>query len=243
MFDVLTTQSPMPPHPVGEALFRKAAAVSGSRRCVMAFSNGKDAVAAWLALRDRFEVVAYYMELVPGLSFIEESLTYYERFFGTAIVRVPHPSVLRMVNQAVYQSPARLPLLDELAIKVRAYETINDDMKKRHGWDKKVLTATGLRIQDSLMRRTNIRSHGPIALGVRKWYPVWDWSMDHMVRAFRHANVKLPVDYRIFGRSFDGLAGYYLLPIRKHFPSDYRKIVELYPMIEAEVVRYERWAA
>lgn len=41
---------------------------------LLGFSGGKDAIAAWLALRsDGFCVLPYHMTLVPGMSFVEES--------------------------------------------------------------------------------------------------------------------------------------------------------------------------
>ena len=53
------------------------------KKTLLAFSCGKDAVAAWLAIRDRFdEVIPYYLYLVPHLEFVDESIDYYERFFG-----------------------------------------------------------------------------------------------------------------------------------------------------------------
>ena len=41
-------------------------------------------------------------------------------------------------------------------------------------------------------------------------------------------------------RSFSGIHAGYLLPIKKHAPKDYRKILEWFPLIEAECWRYER---
>lgn len=236
----LTTSSPMPPHPVGLALFRRVHQLTKSRRALIAFSNGKDSIAAWLAMRDHFEVVPYFLEAVPGLEFIEDGLTYYERFFGTKIIRVPHPSVLRMLRECVFQPPERVEVIDSLDIRPPSYEAINEAVKQRVGWSAEPLCATGLRISDNLLRRTAIRRHGPITLGVRKFYPVWDWSIDHMVKQFNRAGIQLPVDYRMFGRSFDGLSAYYLLPIRKHFPRDYQRILDLYPLAEVIVRRAEK---
>lgn len=55
-------------------------------KSLLAFSCGKDAVAAWLAIREHFdEVVPYYLYLVPALDFVNESIDYYERYFGTKI--------------------------------------------------------------------------------------------------------------------------------------------------------------
>ena len=75
---------------------------------LLAFSTGKDAVAAWLAIREHFDAVhPYYLYIVPGLEFVDESLDYYERFFGVRIARLPHPSLHRMLNNFVFQPPER----------------------------------------------------------------------------------------------------------------------------------------
>lgn len=56
-------------------------------KTLLAFSTGKDAIAAWLAIREHFdEVIPYYLYLIPDLEFVEESLAYYEKFFGTKII-------------------------------------------------------------------------------------------------------------------------------------------------------------
>lgn len=79
---------------------------------LLAFSTGKDAIAAWLALREKFDAVhPYYLYLVPGLEFVEESLDYYERFFGTKIVRLPHPSLHRWLNSFTFQPPERVAVI------------------------------------------------------------------------------------------------------------------------------------
>jgi hypothetical protein len=64
--------------PYGQALFGKVKKHNGER-ALLSFSAGKDALAAALALREHYEeVVPFYMYLVPGLPFVEESLDYYE---------------------------------------------------------------------------------------------------------------------------------------------------------------------
>lgn len=232
----------MPPHPVGLDLIRKVQAVQGGdRRTLLAFSNGKDGIAAWLAIRDHFEVVPYYLGIVPGLEFIEQSLDYYERLFGAKIIRLVHPAFWRMLNSFVYQPPTRVDLIQGLRLTEPAYRTLTDDIRKSVGWPAGVLTATGLRIADNMLRRIAIKKHGPISTGAKNWYPIWDWSIDHMVTQFRRAGVKLPIDYRMFGRSFDGLAGYYLVPIKKYFPRDFQRICEFFPLAEAEYRRHVKW--
>ena len=75
--------------PTGEEVIGQVRAAC--QDTLLAFSAGKDAIAAWLAIRPHFErVIPYYLYLVPGLEFVEESLAFYERFFGAKIARLPH---------------------------------------------------------------------------------------------------------------------------------------------------------
>lgn len=74
----------------------------------LAFSPGKDSLAAWLALRDAgVEVAPFHLYLVPDLEFVDESLAAYERFFDTRIPRLPHPSLYRWLNVLMSQPPGR----------------------------------------------------------------------------------------------------------------------------------------
>src|ERR1700756_266835 len=79
---------------------------------ILGFSTGKDALAAYLALRPVFErVMLYYLYLVPGLEFVEDSLRYFEQALGTTILRLPHPSLYRMLRNLVFQPPERWRLI------------------------------------------------------------------------------------------------------------------------------------
>ena len=40
----------------------------------------------------------------------------------------------------------------------------------------------------------------------------------------------LPVDYEMFGRSFDGIDYRFISPIKERFPDDYARILEWFPM-------------
>ena len=84
------------------------------RPCVLAFSAGKDSIAAWLALRELgIEVRPVYKFLVPGLAFVERSLAYYESHFGVPIARVPHPSLFRWLRILTFQAPEHCRILEE----------------------------------------------------------------------------------------------------------------------------------
>ncbi len=49
----------------------------------------------------------------------------------------------------------------------------------------------------------------------------------------RHG-IKLPVDYEMFGRSFDGIDWRFVEPLRKHLPEDYERLRFWFPLVEMD---------
>ena len=79
------------------------------------------------------------------------------------------------------------------------------------------------------------------ALNDNRWtfFPIFDWTKQQTIDAIRDSGVKLPIDYKLFGRSFDGLDWRFMKPLKEHLPDDYAKVVEWFPMVELEVKRIE----
>ena len=227
----------LPGVPPSEEVIRQ---FSGGRH-LLAFSCGKDAIAAWLALRDKVDVLPFYMELVPGLEFVEESLAYYERFFGQKILRVPNPSFYRMLYECVFQCPQHWhQILRWPGVPMFSHQELHDYIARSHNLNPaKTWTALGVRAADSIVRRAHFRKHGAVIQSNRKFYPVWDWQIHELIAVMKGANCKLPADYRIFGRSFDGLDFRFLKPIHDHYPRDYQRILEWFPMAELELIRHQ----
>jgi hypothetical protein len=214
---------------------------------LLAFSCGKDAIAAWLALRDfrpAFRrIVPFYMYAEPGrepgktLAFIERSLDYYEGYFGTKILRVLHPALYRRLNGFIYQPPERCEVIE--AARLPGYDAadlrqwICDDLKlPADTW-----YASGVRAADSPDRRTAMMTHGPWTQSRRCFYPVWDLRKDGLIAMLVAVGVKLPVDYQWFGRSYDGIDHRFLEPLSRHAPDDYARILEWYPLARLELMR------
>lgn len=230
--------------PPGEEIVAKVRAETGPKS-LLAFSTGKDSIAAALAIRGSFdEIVPVYLYLVPDLDFVEESLAYYERtlFGGRRILRMPHPSLYRWLNGCVYQPPHRAPVIAAARLPEFDYRDVHDLIRDQEG-AAGALCATGVRAADSPMRRVSIMQHGPILHSKGEYFPVWDWNQDRLIREITASGVRLPIDYRIWGRTFDGLDARFLVPMKRHLPADYAKVLEWFPLAEAAVYRLERMAA
>ena len=207
---------------------------------LMSFSCGKDSIAAWLAIRDKFpNIVPFYMQLIPDLEFVDESLAYYEKVFGCKILKLIHPSLYRMLNYAVWQPPDRLRFLDAANIPMFDYDMLNEMIIEDQGLPDHTFVCAGVRAADSPNRRSAINQYGAINWKRRYFYPVWDMVKDELISLISSSGIKLPVDYRLFGRSFDGIDYRFLKPLKDNFPIDYQRILEWFPLAELELMRYE----
>jgi hypothetical protein len=209
------------------------------------FSRGKDAIATYLEVRDKFEeVVPFYLYGVPDLEFVEESLAYYEQKMGRRIIRLPQPKMYEMLNNMTYQPPVesryrtilgwQLPNFTHVDVHHAVCKAVGADPLQTY-------TGIGLKFADSIQRRTALARNGLVTHSKQKYYPVAFYSKADVLGSIKAAGWKLPIDYRYFKDSFDGFQVRYLLPIKQHFPRDYQKILEWFPLAELEVRRYEKY--
>lgn len=225
--------------PHGTALLEQLA--ERSPTVLLAFSRGKDSIVAWLAMRDSGlfkRIIPYHMFLVPGLQFERESLDYFEQFFGTKIHEVPHPSLYRLLRNCVFQPPERLAILEAAGLPNIDYLDVIDELCADLGLGNEIMIADGVRCCDSPMRRLALAKYGPIRR--RKCSVAWNWNKARVMQTISAAGCKLPVDYAMFGRSFDGIDYRFLAPLRERFPEDYEKIRELFPLCELEFFRHAK---
>lgn len=120
----------------GTSLAVREKLAADGRPVLLAFSCGKDSIAAWLAMRDMgIEVVPAYLYYVPGLRFVDEELDYFEQKFQTRIKRYPHPSLYRWLNNAVFQAPERLRYIEAARLPEPSYEQMWDFIRADVGLD------------------------------------------------------------------------------------------------------------
>ncbi len=204
----------------------------------LSWSNGKDCLAAYLAIRDKFPaIIPFHLYLIPDLEFVEQSLTYYESIFGCRIHRLPHPSLYRWLRNHTFQAPENWAIVEHSSLQNFTYDACVQYLIEDYGYPKTAWTATGVRAIDSPTRLASIRKHGAYNEKRQTFFPVWDWRKQRLIDEITASGIKLPVDYHLFGRSFDGIDRRFIEPIKKHFPRDYERIKEFFPLIDADLWR------
>lgn len=212
-------------------IVKQAAALTD--QVAVGFSTGKDSIVALdLCCRHFKKVTAFFMYVVPGMSFQEAYLAQAERRYGINILRIPHWS-LSTAFQVNYYRPgsdisAETP--DLTIVDVEAW------LRAEHGatW-----FAYGQKQNDSLERRAMISACGGVDVKSNRLYPVGHFSDKEIFAYMRHRRLPVPIDYQLFGHSFGLLEPMELKQVREHYPADFAKIVKLFPEIEASIARLD----
>lgn len=217
--------------------------ISGSDTVMISFSGGKDAWGVWCAIKDLVDFQPFYYYCgPPHLEFVDKYLAYAEKKMGKRIIRLPAPNTYAQLSAdgLVGQPPHRVAPLQAIDLQTFTFEELQDAAIEVADLPETTFTALGVRAADSTRRAQHFQKHGTISMKQKKFYPIWDWNMDKLLDELKRHGVKLSADYRLFGRSFDGLYYMYLRQIRDYYPNDYKKILEYFPLNDMEIYRHEK---
>lgn len=208
---------------------------------MLSFSRGKDSIAAWLQLRrcgfSRIIPVHYYVH--PDLAFVNDALAYYEDFFETKIYNMPSHIIYQMFNEQIFQPPERLEALAWMQFPEYGFDDIFNIVKLVEDVPLATYTGVGVTMFDNLARRANVKVQGPINAKRRQFYPIFDWTKTRIREEIEAAGVLLPPDYKMFGRSFDGMDYRFTSRLKEHYPEDFERLKEFYPLLEVDIMRMQ----
>lgn len=208
----------------------------------LSFSCGKDSIACWLWLRENgIEVVPVYFYYVPNLDFINKELAYFEEYFNCKIHRYPHPSLLNNMFDGTWQSPSNIKTLLDFGIYKTDYAAMWDGIKQDLDLPENMIVCDGVRAADSIVRRASFVKHGVYKPHLHKCSPIADFLKQEVIDIIEKHHVKLPIDYEIMARSFDGYDYRFTKPIRDNFPADYERIKEFFPLLDYDIKRREHF--
>lgn len=212
-------------------------------KAILAFSSGKDAVAAAIVMKRHFEeVIPFCCYYVPGLKIMDEALAYYEdKLFKRSIIRAPHPVFIEWLSDFRYQTPqsakdiARAGLPSSLS-----FADIVRDIAQEHGIDAKAPYAIGARAGEFFTRAVMCSKSGGLQPGKRQWWPIWELTRNEVLQTIEGAGLALSREYDLFHSSFCGLDYAFVSQIKRHAPEDWVTLQHWFPLIEAELLRFER---
>lgn len=217
---------------MGTELFDPIKAQSKITNAVLVgFSGGKDSVVTLDMCFKHFDrVVPFFMYMVPNLSFQERQLQWYEKKYNTEIIRIPHFQVSEFMRYGTFRN-------FDFDVPIVSITDIYTYMRLKTGisW-----VAAGERIKDSLVRRAMIKNTGSVDIKRNRFYPVAYWNKAEVLHYIKFHKLLLGEDSKSLGFSFKSLEGKELHMVKTKFPSDYEKILRMYPFAEAAVKRYER---
>ena len=195
-------------------------------RVLVAYSGGKDSVVTLdLCCKHFPHVAAFHMHYAPDLSFQERNLRWAEKHYGIEIMRIPHFEVSDLLRDGVYHAEDASVRRVSIA-EVYAYAREQTDTF----W-----IAAGERIADSIVRRAMIVKDGTVNANRGRIFPVAHWTKAHITAYIRRNNLRVSEEAAILGHSFRGLEHKDLAIIKQSYPEDYRRIVAMYPLVEAGV--------
>ena len=224
-------------NPESDALCEEIAKRSGGV-CLLSFSRGKDALAAWLNLSRFFRhIIPFTCAGIPHVSFADEYLEYCERIFGTHIIRIQDGGLYGAINALQFQYPHDEEWIDNAGLPVYDAQNIVGIIRMRLGLPN-AWTAYGLNASDSIDRMITVRECKGRYYGTRSFYPNFDWTHKQIMDALKASNVRLSNEYHIAARSFaGGLMPHTMLSIEKRAPDLLRQLEYYYPLCKSLLCR------
>lgn len=230
-----------PPHHHPHEIIKRAKD-AGIRDCVIAFSGGKDAIATLdLCVKNFDSVWLYFLYIVPGLSWEEESLQWAERTYGVEIHRLPHPSLSKLFRDCTFRHGTKqateCPLLTP--------RQIDNYCRHQSGFR---WVAAGERASDSLERQAYIKHSGGVDATRLRFYPIGFWREQDVLSYLSRNRLPTPRMYLFKddphfqkrGKKRQQFGGFQLDTvsfIQERMPEDFAKIKELFPLIEGQYSR------
>ena len=201
------------------------------KKHILHFSCGADSIAAHIRMRGwGIEPELVYMYYIDGIPLVENYIQYYEQKMGCRIYRLPSPLFWTDFEGGMFQVPSAgnelWRYVGSLGWGSYTKKTYNAELAANFPDH---MQALGMRVTDGINRATKLKKTGPVE--AVNWYPVAPCGFNDIKAIISTAGVKLPLDYELFGMSFES-PRYWMMPIiRDNCPQTYRMILDKLPMM------------
>jgi hypothetical protein len=206
---------------------------------VLHFSTGADAVASYLKLKEHgIHPILIYHCFLKDLPMVKNYIDYFQKKFNERIYQFPSTLWAERIDNALYQRPVWAR--EKFRNHITRYELdkFTKDMFDRLiadtlGGD--VVFHLGLRYTDGLRRYQHLRRHG--ASYGNKFYPIAAYQVADIQSILEKHDCLLPIEYRLWGISFESPRAWNMNLLKEHCPETYRQILKVFPMAGLEGAR------
>ena len=217
--------------PTGRLLFEPVKLASRfSDEVIVSFSGGKDSVVVLdLCVRYFKRVHVFFMYQVPGLSFQEATLRWYEDRYGLKIHRVPHPELAEWLRLGLFRH-------EDWSVPAIGFNDLYHYVRVvTGGW----WIAAGERIADSIWRRAMMKRAGSVDRLRGRFYPLMYWRKEDVLRYIAQRRLKVSPEGKYLGHSFRSLEPEEMFLTKLNYPTDFAKIERWFPFVGAAVMKFE----
>jgi hypothetical protein len=206
---------------------------------ILHFSCGADSVACHLRMREwGIEPTLIYMYYIDNLPFVENYIKYYEKKMNCHIYKLPSPLFWFDFENGLFQKPmVGQPLYQG----IRSFgwgkystKTYNEILKIAKPDS---MHAKGLRVTDGINRASMLKKKGPIIGDT--WYPIASYGFNDIKALLTKHGVKLPIDYSLWGMSFESPRHWMLPAMKAELPESYKMIKKYFPLIGLQAAQDE----
>jgi len=215
---------------------RSAAKLSGGK-IMVGLSGGKDSLVTLDVIMrsgafSRVECFAMY--LVPGLETFEKPVLRAAARYGVPVHFVPHFELSRLMKLGILRF--HLPT-KRLPTKQLGPKDVERALITQHGVD---WFAYGERASDSIMRAINTMRCNGVEQEWKRLWPIWDFKTDQVLTYLKAR--KIPVQKNLWRANMDGISLHPLAlkALKERCPSDFEKILAIFPLAEGQIRRVER---
>jgi hypothetical protein len=205
---------------------------------ILHFSCGSDAVASYLRLKEfGIKPILVYHYFIKGLPIHQNYIDWFEKKFNERIYQFPSTLFSEMLDNALYQYPvkARERFRNKIGYDLEKHtkESFDRFLADSVGGD--VVFHLGLKYTDGLRRYQHLIKQG--CKYKDKFYPIASFQVKDIQDILEKYDCLLPIDYRLWGISFESPRAWNINLIKEFCPVTYKMILEVFPLVGAEGLR------
>ena len=208
---------------------------SQTSEVILFYSGGKDSMTLLdMLTKYGFKVHCAFMYFVKNLEHIDQYLNWARKKYNVEIAEFPH----FMLSQYLSDNYYTLHTHNE----VKEYKQADiEEMARQHfkcDW-----VVSGIKASDSMVRNFMMKSYllNSIEPNTKHAYPLSQWKKGHVVAYIKQNRLPTPISYETVNNKSAGmdLDGEVLLFLKRKYPNDYKKVLEIFPLAELLVMDVE----